>query len=86
MKMMWDLTKISTTRYHPSEAIATRQGQWAEFILPLDWLHHEAYRTSVGGVNAPREYGSSGGRARGRCAGPACTGKPKLLPRSPPYL
>src|SRR6478609_3287031 len=29
----------------------------------LDCFIIEAYRTQVGGVNAPREYGSSGGRA-----------------------
>lgn len=42
--------------------------QWqryrGEFSLPLDSLRCEAYGTSVGGVNAPREYGSKGGRVK----------------------
>ncbi len=35
-----------------------------EFHRPLDSLQCEAYGTRVGGVNAPREYGSKGGRVK----------------------
>jgi hypothetical protein len=34
------------------------------FHLPLDSPRREAYGTRVGGVNAPREYGSKGGRVK----------------------
>jgi len=41
----------------------------------------------VGGVERPEGILDNKGVERwGWCACPACTGKPKVLPRSPPYL
>lgn len=45
------------------ELLQSEQRQRIKDISLLDGHAHEAYRIFVGGVNAPREYGSSGDRA-----------------------
>ncbi len=59
----------------------------ATYISFLDAMAGEAYGVFLWEEFTPRgNVVQQGTERRGWCACPACTGKPKVLPRSPPYL